>query len=265
MLRCWTLLCALGLGIASAANDETYKGQYIGRLSTLHHDVTGDVYAVDNITVFIEGFTYDGEAPDAFFFAGNREAEPSNRGFIIPDERGRTQVLGPYRNKNLVLRFPVTKKGQRSLNDVQWISVWCRKFSIDFGHVKIPKNVPWPEPQVAAGLQSDRPVVRSSAVRVTDTNTFKIDDFTFDGTVQDAIFVMGSGDAGASGVQVMDEKGSDHALKKYSKRTLLLTIPPEVRGQPVQYFGVWSPSKGMLASVTFDPDAHIPPSVKSLL
>ncbi|XP_027222776.1 protein Skeletor, isoforms B/C [Penaeus vannamei] len=264
MLR-WTLLCVLGLGLASAAKEDKYKGQYIGRLSTLHHDVTGDVYAVDNITVYIEGFSYDGEAPDAFFFAGNQAATPSNRGFIIPDERGRTEVLGPYRNKNLVLKFPVTKKGQRSLNDVQWLSVWCRKFSIDFGHVKIPKNVAWPEPQVAAGLQSDRPVVRSSAVRITDTNTFRIDDFTFDGTVQDAIFVMGSGDAEASGVQVLDEKGTKHALKKYNKKTLLLTIPREVRGQPVQYFGVWSPSKGMLASVTFDPDAYIPPSVKSLV
>lgn len=63
----------------------------------------------------------------------------------------------------------------------------------------------------------------------------------------------------------MDEKGTDNPLKKYSKKTLLLTIPPEVRGQPIQYFGVWSPSKGMLASVTFDPEAYIPPSVKSLV
>jgi len=265
-MLCWTVLCVLGVGVGvGAAGGDTYKGEYVGKLSTLHHLVTGDVYAVDNITVYIEGFTYDGEAPDAFFFAGNREATPSSRGFIIPNERGRSEVLGPYRNKNLVLRFPITKKGQRSLNDVQWISVWCRQFAIDFGHVPIPKGVTWPSAQVAQGLQSDRPVLRSSAVSVVDSNTLKIDDFTFDGTVQDAIFVMGSGDAESSGSQVADEKSTKNPLRKYSKKTVLLTIPRDVQGQPVQYFGVWSPSKGMLASVTFDPSAPIPPSIKSLV
>ncbi|KAK7074500.1 hypothetical protein SK128_004001, partial [Halocaridina rubra] len=241
-----------------------YKGTYIGKFTTLHHDVTGDVYAIDNTTVYIEGFNYDGEAPDAYFFAGNKDYTPSNRGFIIPNERGNTEVLGPYRNQNLVLKFPKTKKGQRSLSDVKWISVWCRRFAIDFGHVKIPLDMPLPQSQETTGLQSDNPVVRSSAVSIVDTDTFRLDDFTFDGTVQDAIFVMGSGDAEASGTQVPDEKGNLTPLRKYNKKTILLPIPPEVLGQPIQYIGVWSPSAGMLASVTFDPNALIPPSVQSL-
>ncbi|XP_042225999.1 protein Skeletor, isoforms B/C-like [Homarus americanus] len=258
----WVLLCVLGVG--SVLGAEPYRGTYIGKLSTLEHDVTGKVYAVDNITVFVEGFTYDGEAPDAFFFAGNRTPQPTNRGFIIPDERGRNEVLGPYRNKNLVLRFPVTKKGQRSLNDVKWLSVWCRKFSIDFGHVVIPSTLSLPSPQSAEGLRSDKPVLTSPQVTILDTETFLVQDFTFDGTVQDAIFVMGSGNAQSSGSQVSDEKGSQEPLSKYSKKSLYLTIPREVRNQPIQYFGVWSPSKGMLSSVTFDPNALIPPSINSL-
>lgn len=247
-----------------SSTDAVYKGTYIGKFSTLHHDVVGDVYAVDNITIYVEGFSYDGEAPDAFFFAGNKTPEPSNRGFIIPDERGRSEVLGPYRSQNLVLRFPKTKKGQRSLNDVQWVSVWCRKFAIDFGHVKVPRGIKLPQSQVAIGLESDSPQMRASAVMIADTDTFVVEDFSFDGTIPDAIFVMGSGNADASGSQVPDEKGSLNPLRKYSKKTLVLPIPPEVKGQTIQYFGVWSPSKGMLASVTFDPNALIPPSVKSL-
>ena len=39
-------------------------------------------------------------------------------------------VLGPYKSRNLVLRFPVTKKGQRGFYDVKWISVWCEKFAV---------------------------------------------------------------------------------------------------------------------------------------
>ncbi|KAK4291866.1 hypothetical protein Pmani_035327, partial [Petrolisthes manimaculis] len=243
---------------------EPYMGVYIGKLSTLEHLVTGHVYAIDNTTIYIKGFTYDGEAPDAFFFAGNRTPEPTSRGFIIPDERNRKEVLGPYRNRNLVLNFPITKKGQRSLNDVQWVSVWCRRFAIDFGHVKIPGDLVKPAPQIGEGLLSDKPRLRSSAVIIADTNTIQLNDFTFDATVPDAIFVMGSGDAQASGSQVPDEKGTEEPLSKYNQRSIKLTIPREVRGEPIQYFGVWSPTKGMLASVTFEPNALLPPAISSL-
>ncbi|XP_068238888.1 protein Skeletor, isoforms B/C-like [Palaemon carinicauda] len=263
MASCWKILCVLGI-LAVSSTNALYKGTHIGKFSTLHHDVVGDVYAIDNITIYVEGFSYDGEAPDAYFFAGNRTPEPSNRGFIIPDERGRTEVLGPYRNRNLVLRFPKTKKGQRSLNDVQWVSVWCRRFAIDFGHVKVPSNLELPQAQRASGLESDNPQLRSSSVMIADIDTFVVEDFSFDGTVPDAIFVMGSGNADASGSQVPDEKGSLNPLRKYNKKTLTLPIPAEVVGQSIQYFGVWSPSKGMLASVTFNPNTLLPPSMKSL-
>ncbi|CAL4073049.1 unnamed protein product [Meganyctiphanes norvegica] len=266
MVTTGALLCILGvcLGSAVAQTPEPYMGTYIGKLSTLHHDVVGDVYAIDNITMYVKGFSYDGEAPDAFFFAGNRDSVPSNKGFIIPDEKGTEQVLGPYRRKNLVLKFPITKKGQRSLNDVQWVSIWCRRFAIDFGHVKIPKDGKWPAPEVSSGLLSDKPLLTSSSVTISDKNTFKIEDFTYDGTVQDAIFVMGSGDAEAAGSQVPDEKGTMNPLRKYNKKALTLQVPKEVRGQPIQYFGVWSPTVGMLSSVVFNPDALLPPSIREL-
>ncbi|KAK4319907.1 hypothetical protein Pmani_009212 [Petrolisthes manimaculis] len=43
--------------------EKPYMGVYIGKLSTLEHLVTGHVYAIDNTTIYIKGFTYDGEAP----------------------------------------------------------------------------------------------------------------------------------------------------------------------------------------------------------
>ncbi len=43
----------------------------------------GIVYAVDESTLFIKGFAYDGNAPDAFFWVGN-SARPSPEGYIIP-------------------------------------------------------------------------------------------------------------------------------------------------------------------------------------
>ena len=80
----------------------------------------------------------------------------------------------------------------------------------------------------------------------------------------DAIFVMGSGDSDAAGIQIPNEKGSEAPLKKYARQTLRLNIPKAAQGQTIQYLGVWSPTKGMLASITFPTDARIPPAVKSL-
>ncbi|KAK8751482.1 hypothetical protein OTU49_008728, partial [Cherax quadricarinatus] len=263
----WAVFVVIGVSVAAAAAlpSNQYKGVYIGKLSTLEHGVTGDVYAVDNTTVFIEGFSYDGEGPDAFFFAGNKSPKPSSRGFIIPDEHNRNEVLGPYRNKNIILRFPVTKKGQRSLDNIKWMSVWCRRFGVNFGDVAIPEGLVEPSPQVAVGLQSDKPAMSATSVTLLDTETIEIKDFSFDSTVQDAIFVVGSGDAQSSGSQVLDERGSREPLKEYTHRTMVLSVPKEVQGKPIQYVGVWSPTVGMISSVTFDPNALLPPSIDSLI
>lgn len=43
----------------------------------------GAVYAVDETTIFIKGFDYDGMAPDAYFWVGVSK-QPSPEGFIVP-------------------------------------------------------------------------------------------------------------------------------------------------------------------------------------
>lgn len=45
------------------ANKEGYYGKYIGKLSQLHHGVSGDVFAVDARTLHLRNFNYDGEGP----------------------------------------------------------------------------------------------------------------------------------------------------------------------------------------------------------
>ncbi|KAK8751483.1 hypothetical protein OTU49_008728 [Cherax quadricarinatus] len=105
----------------------------------------------------------------------------------------------------------------------------------------------------------------ATSVTLLDTETIEIKDFSFDSTVQDAIFVVGSGDAQSSGSQVLDERGSREPLKEYTHRTMVLSVPKEVQGKPIQYVGVWSPTVGMISSVTFDPNALLPPSIDSLI
>lgn len=45
---------------------QQYLGKFLGKLSELHHGVSGEVYAVDARTLHLKDFTYDGEGPGNF-------------------------------------------------------------------------------------------------------------------------------------------------------------------------------------------------------
>lgn len=67
---------------------EEYKGKSLGKLNSYHHQVNADVYAIDEYTLLLAGFTYDGTEADTFFWAGST-ARPGPQGFIIPNEYGK--------------------------------------------------------------------------------------------------------------------------------------------------------------------------------
>lgn len=71
-----------------AVNGQQYRGKHIGKLNSYHHQVSGDVYAVDAYTILIVGFNYDGNGADTFFWAGSSN-RPGPQGFIVPDEYGK--------------------------------------------------------------------------------------------------------------------------------------------------------------------------------
>lgn len=66
-------------------DDGPYKGKYLGKINSYHHQVSGDVYAVDDYTLLLIGFNYDGNGADTFFWAGAAN-RPGPQGFIVPDE-----------------------------------------------------------------------------------------------------------------------------------------------------------------------------------
>ena len=79
---------------------------------------------------------------DAFFWVG-AGSDPTKNGFEgtkVADENGKTEPLRRYDAKTLVLTLP----GQLTVFDIDWFSVWCRAFAIDFSHIRIPHalNVP---------------------------------------------------------------------------------------------------------------------------
>ena len=53
----------------------------IGEFVNIFHDIGGTVFALDDKTIVVKDFNYDGEGPDAFFLAGT-SGRPNKRGEV---------------------------------------------------------------------------------------------------------------------------------------------------------------------------------------
>uniref|UniRef100_A0A336L5B8 CSON003493 protein n=1 Tax=Culicoides sonorensis TaxID=179676 RepID=A0A336L5B8_CULSO len=238
-----------------------YYGTRIGPLSQLHHKVSGEVFAVDSRTLFIKNFNYDGEGPAAYFYVGNTRA-PSNEGaWRLRDERGNAGVIKRYRNKDITLSLPEGK----TLRDITWFSVWCDEFAVNFGDVKIPKNLDFPRPQKIAGLKGIHGVT-SDPIVLVDAQTLLIPNFSYDGEAPDAKFWTGHGSKPSpQGIRIPDENGKIDPLRKYDKKTIVLTLPGDVTVFDVGHFGVWCEAFTVdFAHVKIPESANVPPSLKML-
>ncbi|CAH2015911.1 unnamed protein product, partial [Acanthoscelides obtectus] len=102
-----------------------YLGKLIGKLSELHHAVSGEVYAVDGRTLHIKDFTYDGQGPAAYFYASVHK-NPDKRGFRLRDENGSPEVIRRYRKEPVTLTLPEGK----TLRDIKVFYLWCEDFDV---------------------------------------------------------------------------------------------------------------------------------------
>ena len=111
----------------------------------MHHEVSGDVLVLDDQTLAVKNFNYDGIGPEAFFLVGS-EGEPSlfdeNKTAILAhpftgihydySDEG-IPVLGAFEDTDIILTLPPHMK----TSQIAWISVWCRKFRTDFGSLVV--------------------------------------------------------------------------------------------------------------------------------
>ena len=118
----------------------------LGEFEAPLHGVGGRVYLTPKQDkILIEDFSYDGRGPDAFFWVGTEGAPGSRKSVVLPhpfegkfyDYRDpQVPRLAAADQEDIVLTLPSTI----SAYNVKWISVWCRQFSVDFGHVILPDN-----------------------------------------------------------------------------------------------------------------------------
>jgi hypothetical protein len=127
------------------------SGVTVGSLSTKSKGVEGNVVvktdATGVISIELQNFSYDGFAPDAFFMIGNGSGSPNiedafglygeveSRDQIRPNQLNDSSIEpleGSYSGDTVKLELDTT------VEQLKWISVYCRLFKEDFGSFKFP-------------------------------------------------------------------------------------------------------------------------------
>ncbi|XP_070165249.1 protein Skeletor, isoforms B/C [Polyergus mexicanus] len=234
------LLFALAtLQLGYARNGPDYYGALIGPLQEYAHGIKGKVYAVDDATIFIKGFSYDGTGPDAYFWVGNT-SRPNPDGYIVPypesDSSTDPRVLEAYNHTDIILRLP----GGKRIRDIKWLSVWCRRFTVDFGDVFIPLDLKVPKLQVLPEFSRLAHGLRSGNISILDSKTIYIPNLHYDGGGPDAYFWVGNGSEPSHfGIKVPNEMGSLAPLRGYQGEDIEIVLPGNLTVYDIDWLAVW--------------------------
>ncbi|RZF32736.1 hypothetical protein LSTR_LSTR005929 [Laodelphax striatellus] len=247
----------------SRPNTSPYYGSRVGSFKSFEHKVKGDVYAVDETTLFIKGFTYDGTAPDAYFWVGNTQ-RPSPEGYIVPhpeeDYNGRDPpILGRYHMADVILKLPQGKR----VRDIQWLAVWCRRFTVNFGDVVIPPNLDVPRARVLPEFRRLAHGLRSGNISVLDAKTFYIPNLHYDGAGPDAYFWVGNGtEPSPLGIKVPNEIGSLDPLRGYQGEDIEIQLPGNLTVYDIDWLAVWCVQyRHNFGHVNIPKDLDVPPAL----
>jgi len=205
----------------------------VGEISELsEHELAGEVWATDRNTLEFRKFTYEGDGPDAFFMIGTHDADEKpnlDDGIPIPyskekvfiqklyDINDEIPALPEFRNE----QFKITLPPGIHVSDLKWLSVYCRKFTKDFGNVKFEDDHEESEAEAEGSDHDDQNKITDSLVShimddfphkvgeiselsehelagevwATDKNTLEFRKFTYEGDGPDAFFMIGTHDA----------------------------------------------------------------------
>lgn len=101
---------------------------YSGSFSTLAHNVSGLATIIDDCTIEVTEFTYDGGGPEVFFYGAIDHQYAGQNAFALGEKLTGTV----YNNGKVTLQLP---QGT-NLDDLTGLSVWCVDFDANFGQMK---------------------------------------------------------------------------------------------------------------------------------
>ncbi|XP_071554169.1 protein Skeletor, isoforms B/C-like isoform X1 [Temnothorax nylanderi] len=256
------LFVLVTLHLGYARNGPNYYGKLIGSLQEYAHGIKGKVYAVDDATIFIKGFCYDGTGPDAYFWVGNT-SQPNPEGYIVPypetDRGSDPRVLEAYNYTDIILRLP----GGKRIRDIKWLSVWCRRFTVDFGDVFIPSDLKVPKLQVLPEFSRLAHGLRSGNISILDSKTIYIPNLHYDGGGPDAYFWVGNGsEPSRFGIKVPNEVDSLAPLRGYQGEDIEIVLPGNLTVYDISWLAVWCVEyRHNFGHVLIPRDLDVPPAL----
>jgi len=255
----------LGVQVGAQFDDEEeekYYGQKLGKINSFHHQVSGDVYAVDMWTILIRNFVYDGNGRDTFFWAGSSN-QPGQKGFIVPDKNGKTNVLDRYLNEEFTINLPDNKQ----IVEIKWFSVYDISSQDNYGDIYIPEGFEPPGYQALTDMGGKSNGVRSLPVIVMDSKSVKLPGFHYDGLGGDVYFFAGEGPQPSSkGYIIPDELGYLSPIRRYEEEDVILQLPGEITVFNIDWIAVYNiEQKKNLGHVIIPEGLNIPPALVEVI
>lgn len=99
-----------------------------GFFNTLAHNVSGKATIIDDCTIEISQFSYDGGGPEVYIYAAIDHQYASETAFPL----GQKMTGQTFENATFQIKLPKNK----TLDDLTGLSVWCVDFAANFGQME---------------------------------------------------------------------------------------------------------------------------------
>ena len=114
--------------ITAGCSSNHNKVGYSGQFQSFAHNVSGTATIVDDCSIEITNFSYDGGGPAVYFYGGFDHQYAAANAFPIGES-----ISGQvYNGEKITLSLPAGK----TLDDLSGLSVWCVDFNADFGNIE---------------------------------------------------------------------------------------------------------------------------------
>ena len=169
---------------AALANEPYARIGWEAHIPAGSHNVEGVATIIDEHTIQIEHFNYDGQAPLVYFYLG-----ADNTYSAFANGLGLEPLLNrAYNDESLTLTLP---EGE-TLDDYGAISVWCAQFHVNFSSAAFaPPAQPYARTGQVARLVTFYHTVYG-AVRIVNDHLLHATHFTFDGGGPAVYFYLGA-------------------------------------------------------------------------
>ena len=239
------VLVVMLLGSAGFAQTPYPRAAWEANIRPGFHSVQAFVTIVDDHTLQVEHFTYDGTAPLVYFYLGASDDD-------IAFENGlqlEPLLDRPYNDESLTLTLP----GGETLDGYNAISVWCAEFLVNFSSASFTAPAAMYE---RAGWVADIPLglhlVEGQATIITD-RIIHVKHFTYDGTAPQVYFYLGATDNDddfQNGLQIPPQ-----LVRAYEDESLVLLLPEGTTLDGYGAIAVWC----VQVSVNFGSSSFVNP------